>query len=172
MAIHSALMPNPEKTALPNADAITLHEVDPADPRAVWCLTQYYAELDASFPTGFAADPETPASLAALRPPQGLFLIALHGAQAVGCVALRAETAEMAEVKRLWVAPDARGLGLAGRLMQRVEDHARSLGLKRLHLDTNGSLTTAIAFYRARGWADVARYNDNPYAEFWFEKPL
>ncbi|MGV8986464.1 MAG: GNAT family N-acetyltransferase [Cypionkella sp.] len=157
---------------LPNPDTVTLAPVDPADPHAVWCLAQYYGELDRRFEHGFTADPETPGSLASLRPPQGIFLIALQNGQPVGCVALRAETPRMAEVKRLWVAPAARGLGLAGRLMRAIEDRARALGLTHLHLDTNRTLTTAVAFYRARGWAEVARYNDNPYADYWFEKRL
>ena len=39
-------------------------------------------------------------------------------------------------------------------------------------LDTNRALSPAIAMYRAAGYADIDRYNDNPYADFWFEKEL
>jgi ribosomal protein S18 acetylase RimI-like enzyme len=75
-------------------------------------------------------------------------------------------------VKRLWIAPEARGQGLARRLMQRVEAAARGAGLTRLVLDTNATLTEAMALYRRLGWQEIARYNDNPYAQAWFAKDL
>lgn len=162
-------------TAMLPADppqAVTLHPVDPTDPRAVWCLAQYYAELAARFRGGFDPGPETPESLATLRPPNGLFLLALQSSQPLGCVALRAEDATIAEVKRLWISPNARGQRLATRLMQAIEDHARALGLTHLHLDTNATLTEAITFYRAQGWTDTPCYNTNPYADVWLQKAL
>ena len=70
------------------------------------------------------------------------------------------------------VHPDWRGAGLGARMLRHLEDRARELGHRRIHLDTNGTLVEAIAMYRAAGYADVARYNDNPYAEAWFAKDL
>ncbi len=145
---------------------------DPADPRAARARGAYYAELARRFPAGFDPGPETALSLDEMRPPRGLFLLALGAGQTLGCVALRPESPGIAEVKRLWVAPEARGLGLAGALMDRIEAEARGLGYRRLRLDTNGTLTEALAFYRRRGWAEIARYNPNPYAEAWFERAL
>jgi GNAT superfamily N-acetyltransferase len=146
---------------------ISIAPTDPASTAAQGCLAAYFAELDARFPSGF--DPGPPADPADYRPPRGLFLCATDGRQTLGCVALNIAGHE---VKRLWVAPAARGLGLGPRLMAAVEDHARSLGLSRLRLDTHASLAGAIAMYHRLGWSRVPRYNDNPYAQVWFGKDL
>ena len=145
---------------------------DPADPRAAAARAAYYAELAARFPAGFDPGPDTPQGLEEMRPPGGIFLLAEEGAALLGCVALRTLAPGVGEIKRLWVSPSARGMGLAGRLMQAVEDSARSFGHRTLRLDTNGTLTEALAFYRRRGWTEIPRYNDNPYAEAWFERAL
>ncbi|NJM84082.1 MAG: GNAT family N-acetyltransferase, partial [Tabrizicola sp.] len=76
------------------------------------------------------------------------------------------------EVKRLWVARAARGAGLATHLMTAIEDQARRLGMTSLVLDTSRYLPRAVAFYRRHGWAEIARYNDNPYAHHWFGKTI
>jgi GNAT superfamily N-acetyltransferase len=139
---------------------------DPASPAAQAALAVYFAELDARFPGGF--DPGPPSDPALYRPPQGVFLMA----GGLGCVALTQDGPDSGEVKRLWVAPAARGQGLARRLMASVEDHARAMGLARLRLDTNATLTEAVAFYTREGWARIARYNDNHHAQVWFAKML
>ncbi len=89
----------------------------------------------------------------------------------LGCVSLHSLSAEEGEVKRLWVAPDARGQGLARRLMRGIESRARDIGLKRLKLDTNAALTEAIALYRSDGWIDIPAYTGYP-ATHWFSKAL
>lgn len=150
-----------------NRDRITLAPADPASPEARHCLTAYFAELDRRFPGGF--DPGPPSDPAAYRPPQGAFLLAAHDGLPLGCVALSVSDRE---VKRLWIAPAARGIGLARRLMAAVEDQARKLGLSELRLDTNATLTEALALYRRSGWTETPRYNDNPYAQAWFAKHL
>ena len=66
--------------------------------------------------------------------------------------------------------PSARGLGIAQRMIDALERHAARLGLDRLQLDTNRSLGEARALYARNGYREVARYNDNPYADHWFEK--
>lgn len=139
---------------------------DPASAAAQAALAAYFAELDARFPGGF--DPGPPADPVLYRPPQGVFLMAAD----LGCVALTRDEPGSGEVKRLWVAPAARGQGLARRLMAALEDHARAMGLARLRLDTNATLTEAVAFYTRAGWTPVPRYNDNPYAQAWFAKAL
>jgi GNAT superfamily N-acetyltransferase len=139
---------------------------DPCATAAQAALAAYFAELDARFPGGF--DPGPPADPALYRPPQGVFLMAGN----LGCVALTRDGPRTGEVKRLWVAPAARGQGLARRLMAAVEDHARAMGLAVLRLDTNATLTEAVAFYTREGWTRIPRYNDNPYAQAWFAKTL
>ena len=76
------------------------------------------------------------------------------------------------ELKRMWTAPEARGLGIARRLLAALEARAREAGLTRLHLETNRTLKEAQALYRRAGYQEVAPFNDEPYAHHWFEKRL
>lgn len=142
---------------------------DPTSPAAQAALAAYFAELNRRFPGGF--DPGPPADPMLYRPPQGAFLLAM-GAEPLGCVAITRDGPARAEVKRLWVTPAARGQSLARRLMDAVEDAARTMGLRHLRLDTNSTLTEAVALYTRLGWAPIPRYNDNPYAHHWFRKSL
>ena len=79
---------------------------------------------------------------------------------------------EYAEIKRLWVAPAARGLRLGRRLMDVTEDAARGLGIKLLRLDTNSALAEAGQLYRRSGWSEIPRFNEDPYPDLFFEKRL
>ncbi len=76
------------------------------------------------------------------------------------------------EIKRVWTAPSARGVGVARRMLRALESSARAMRLKALRLDTNRALTEAHALYRKEGFREIARFNDNPYADHWFEKRL
>ncbi|MFT4149411.1 MAG: GNAT family N-acetyltransferase [Paracoccaceae bacterium] len=148
----------------------TIRPADAASPPARACMGAYFDELARIFPGGF--DPGPPGDPAELSPPQGVFLLAWQGDAAMGCVALRRLGPAVGEVKRLWVAPAARGRGLAQTLMAAVEDRARGFGFSRLCLDTSRHLPAAVAFYRRAGWAEIPRYNDNPYAHHWFSRAL
>jgi ribosomal protein S18 acetylase RimI-like enzyme len=114
------------------------------------------------------ADPDTDA----LRPPRGAFLLALASDTPPGCAALKGDGGDNGEIKRLWIAPEARGMGLVKRLMAAAAASARSLGMTRLRLDTNRALTETIALCRATGWTEIQRFNEEPYADHWFEKRL
>ena len=103
--------------------------------------------------------------------PHGAFLAAMSDGLPLGCVGLKGG-AEFAEIKRLWVSPDARGLGLGRRLMDAAEEAARRLGIVILRLDTNSALPEAASLYRKSGWAEIARFNDDPYPDLFFEKQL
>ena len=148
---------------------ITVSLADPAAPAAQAALAAYFAELDQRFPGGF--DPGPPADAALYRAPQGAFLLAMAEAP-LGCVALTRDGEGRGEVKRLWVAPAACGQGVARCLMDAVEARARQMQVHALRLDTNGTLTEAVALYLRLGWTPVERYNDNPYAHHWFAKVL
>jgi len=149
----------------------TIREADPAGAGARACLAAYYAELARRFPGGFdvtlSRDPEA----SAMRRPRGVFLLAEGPEGPVACVGLKGQ-GDWAEVKRLWVAPAARGAGLATRLMAGVETVARELGISLLRLDTNAALPEAAALYRKAGWTEIPRFNDDPYAQLFFEKRL
>ena len=90
---------------------------------------------------------------------------------AVGSGALKGEPGPP-EIKRLWVSPDARGLGVGGRLMRELEKAAAERGATRVRMDTNTALTEAVAMYRATGYQEVEPYNDEPMSDCWMEKRL
>ena len=90
----------------------------------------------------------------------------------VGCGALIRLSADEGEIKRMWTATDARGLGVARRIIATIEATARDSGMRTLRLDTNRALKEAHALYRKLGFEEVAAFNDNPYAHHWFQKRI
>jgi GNAT superfamily N-acetyltransferase len=151
---------------------ITLIDTDPTAPEAELCLRAYYdlllEKIPALTPDMLTLPLPDPANY---RAPQGAFLIAYRHATPLGCVSLRPLKGQTAEVKRLWVAPEARGMGLARRLMTALESRARDLGYTALKLDSNTNLPEAIALYRRDGWTDCAAYTGFP-ADVWLAKTL
>lgn len=160
-----------EVERLMRASAVTVEPADPDGAEAHACIDAYFRELDERFDGGF--DPARGAAgVEQLAPPSGAFLIAYLDGQAVGCGALRTQGPGVGEIKRMWVARLARGLGVAQRLLEALEHHAADMRLHTLQLDTNRALTEARALYARNGYREIARYNDNPYAHHWFEKRL
>lgn len=72
----------------------------------------------------------------------------------------------------MWVSPGARGTGLGRRLLAELETRAACYGVRLVRLETNRTLTEAIAMYRAAGYREVAAFNDEAYAHHWFKKPI
>jgi GNAT superfamily N-acetyltransferase len=145
---------------------------DPTSADAQHCIAAYFAELDARFDTGFDPAQSIPADTSELVEPSGLLLVARRGDTPLGCGALKLHGQAPAEVKRMWVASEARGLGLGRRILEELERHAERLGVSVLRLETNRTLDEAIALYRSAGYAEVAPFNGEPYADHWFEKRL
>ncbi len=106
------------------------------------------------------------------RPPSGAFLVVWQGDQPVGCGAVRALLPDIGEVKRMWVAPPARGKGVGRLLLRALEDEARRIGYRALRLDTRRELVEAMALYQGSGYLECRDYNGNPDADVWFEKEL
>lgn len=94
--------------------------------------------------------------------PQGTILLARRDDQAVGCIAMRPIGDGICEMKRLYVAPDRRGLGLGRRLSDALLDAARRAGHRRIVLDTLDRLVPAIRLYDSMGFRPIAPYYDNP----------
>jgi DNA-binding MarR family transcriptional regulator len=145
---------------------------DPSTPDARLCIERYFAELDERFESGFDPASSIPADVHELAPPRGALLIARLRGQAIGCGALKFHADAPAELKRMWVDPDARGLGVGRRILTALEEHARSHGVRVLRLETNRTLKEAIQLYRSAGYREVAAFNAEPYAHHWFEKKL
>jgi DNA-binding MarR family transcriptional regulator/GNAT superfamily N-acetyltransferase len=161
-----------EVERLLTAGLVNIDVVDPAHPRAQHCLREYFADLDRRLDTGFDPERALPVDLDEMRPPAGIFLVAARHQEPVGCGALKLRPGLPAEVKRMWVAPPARGLGVGRRLLAELESRAATAGKHSVRLDTNRALVEAIALYRASGYREVDAFNDEPYAHHWFEKPL
>src|SRR5437764_710746 len=107
-----------------------------------------------------------------LRAPAGLMLVAYLRAEAIGCGAVKHRPGGPSDVKRMWVAPAARGLGLGRRLLAELEAEAARSGAAVARLETNRNLTEAIGLYRSAGYREVPPFNAEPLADHWFEKRL
>lgn len=161
-----------EAERLLRASLLRIESADPASSEALWCFRQYYGELNARFQAGFDPARSLSADARELTPPAGAFFIARLGGRPVGCGALKLHGDGPAELKRMWVAPDARGSGFARRLLHTLEQHARDAGATAVRLETNKALGEAIDLYRSSGYLEVAAFSGEPYAHHWFEKRL
>ena len=151
-------------------------QIDICDPRAVdarYCLRWYFDELAQRFDTGFDPAQSISASDEEMTLPKGLLLVASLRGAAVGCGALKLHMdTQIAEVKRMWVAPEVRGLGLGRRLLERLSAEAASRRMLILRLETNRSLFEAKQLYQRAGFVEVEAFNEEPYAHHWFQKDL
>lgn len=154
------------------ASLVDVRAADPEHADAQRCLASYFAELERR--SGTVLEPATLAAAKPheMRPPHGVMLVAYLRGEAIGCGAVKFHGAEPCEIKRMWVADEARGLGLGRRLLGELEATARAAGATVAHIETNHTLTEAIALYRSAGWIEVAPFNEEPFADHWFRKPL
>jgi len=155
-----------------SAGAAQITGVDPEHPDAQYCLSEYVAELNRRSERGFDPSVGATALPHEVRPPAGeFFVVYLHG-EPVGCGAVKHHPDAPAEIKRMWIAPSVRGLGLGRRLLERLEACARDGGARIAHIETSSVLVEAIALYRRTGWVEVHAFNDEPFADLWLEKAL
>jgi DNA-binding MarR family transcriptional regulator/GNAT superfamily N-acetyltransferase len=145
---------------------------DPAGDAARACLRAYFAELDRRGEHGFDPAAAISAEPHELRLPAGAFLLATLRGEAVGCGALKLHGEAPCEIKRMWVAEPARGLGLGRRLLVELERLAVEHGATIAHIETNHVLVEAMALYRSAGYVEVAAFNAEPFADHWLEKRL
>jgi DNA-binding MarR family transcriptional regulator/ribosomal protein S18 acetylase RimI-like enzyme len=152
------------------ASLVDVRVLDPEHRDAQHCLNAYFDELERRSNTKLE-----PATLAAAKPhemrrPEGVLLVAYLRGEPVGCGALKLNHRAPAEIKRMWVAAEARGLGLGRRLLGELESAARERRARAARLETNHTLVEAIALYRSSGYVEVEPFNDEPFADHWFEK--
>ncbi|CAK9779508.1 putative acetyltransferase [Cutaneotrichosporon oleaginosum] len=163
----------PDSSAPPD---LTFETVPSTSAAAQAAQHAYFAEMDARFHEGFdmslysgkpATDDEDE-----FAPPRGAFVLGFlgHDRDAVACGGVRLLEPGIAEIKRMWVSPAARGRRVATRLLTHLEAQCGALGAHTIRLDTKDVLHEAIAMYKKHGYQEVPRYNDNPYATHFFEK--
>jgi DNA-binding MarR family transcriptional regulator/ribosomal protein S18 acetylase RimI-like enzyme len=147
---------------------VSIEREDATSSEARWCLGHYFAELRDRFEEPFDPGRTLPADAADLD----AFLIARLDGQPAACGALKTLRSGVGEILRMWVDRAHRGLGIGARMLAALEHEAAALGHGSVRLYTNRSLAEAKAMYRARGYVEIPRYNDDPYANHWFEKRL
>src|SRR4051794_5592546 len=152
--------------------SVEIRDVDPAGPDARQCLRAYVQELNERWEPGFDPSAGVTAEPHELTPPAGRFVVAyLHG-EPVGCGGVKHLPGGPSDIKRMWIAPAVRGLGLGRRLLSELEQRVRASGATTARLETNRVLVEAIAMYRSAGYEEVPAFNAEPFAHHWFEKRL
>ena len=140
-------------------------------PAANVLVPDYVAEIRAMYPDW---RPDVPPRLMPedVEPPNGRWLVAYSDSKPVGCAALKRLDPTTAEIKRVYVAPEARGRGVARALLARLEEIARDVGYTTLRMDTGAKQPASVALFSSIGYERIADYNGNPVAAYWFEKRL
>lgn len=151
---------------------VDIRPVDPEHPDAKYCLAEYVAELNRRSERGFNPRVGATALPHEVRPPAGQFFVVYLDGDALGCGGVKHHADAPAEIKRMWIAPRARGLGLGRRLLETLEACALSGGARVARIETSAVLPEALALYRSAGWVEVPPFNDEPFADYWFEKEL
>jgi GNAT superfamily N-acetyltransferase len=140
-------------------------------PTAARLVAEYVAEIKAMYPEW---TPDVPPRMNArdVEPPAGRWLIAYRDGHAVGCAGLKRLDARTAEIKRIYVAPEARGAGVARALIGGLETAAREAGYDTVRLDTGAKQKASVGLFRSSGYKPIDDYNGNPVAAYWFEKRI
>ncbi|ORA61774.1 helix-turn-helix domain-containing GNAT family N-acetyltransferase [Mycobacteroides franklinii] len=159
------------------ASQVQIAIMNTRSPEARYCIRSYFEEIATRLENGFDPALALPAGDAELSAPAGLFLVATLHEEPVGCGGLKLlrnadSIIEAAEIKRVWISPNVRGMGLGKRILAELERQAAAHGAQAIRLDTNRALTEAIAMYRSAGYDEVAAFNEEKYAHHWFEKRL
>src|SRR4051812_6541397 len=148
------------------AAMVSIAPEDQASPDARWCLDHYFGELAERFEEPFEPGRTLPTGRL------DVFLVARVTRQPAGCGGLKTLARGVGEIVRMWIDRPHRGLGIGARLLAALEAESRARGHRAVRLYTNRSLAEAQAMYRAHGYVEIARYNDDPYGNHFFEKAL
>ena len=157
--------------AILRGNQIRLAEESYDGPAARTLVPAYVDEIRAMYPDW---TPDVPPRLTAtdVEPPAGRWLVAYRDEQPIGCAGLKRLDERTAEIKRVYVAPEARGAGVARALLARLEEIARTVGYDRLRLDTGAEQPASVALFTSIGYEQIPDYNGNPVGAYWFEKQL
>jgi GNAT superfamily N-acetyltransferase len=177
LQVHAAVgdlqVPQRSPHARQDEGVATIEAVDAHSPEARALVQTYLDEIGVMFPDGLDPARSVTAEPYELSPPRGTFLVVRDDdGTAIGCGGLKMLDPQTAEVKRIWLAPAARGRGLGAALLEALEHAARALGAIEGRLDTNAKFESALALFHGHGWREVPPYNSNAYATHWFAKSL
>jgi DNA-binding MarR family transcriptional regulator/GNAT superfamily N-acetyltransferase len=161
-----------EVERLLTAATVEIVPVDPEHPDARQCLRSYFAELERRSGAPFDPLVGSTAEPHELRPPAGEMVVVYLRDEPVGCGALKHFDSAVTDIKRMWLAESARGLGLGRRLLETLERRAAEAGARTVRLETSALLDEAIGLYRSAGYREVPAFNDEPFAHHWFAKSL
>ena len=145
--------------ALPAAhEPLVIRRADISQSDAQSLIAALNAELSARYPepgaTHFRLDADEVAE------GRGAFLVAFMATRPVGCGAVRRIDSSMAEIKRMYVVPGARGKSIGRRILFALEDEARNLGATRLVLETGGRQPEALALYARAGFVRIPAFGE------------
>jgi putative acetyltransferase len=135
---------------------VTIRREDPRQPEVV-ALIAYLDQLMASL---YPAESNHLLDVETLAAPDVTFLVARINDKVIGCGGLRSHDAELGEVKRMFVSPEARGLGLGKQILAAIEVEATRQGLRRLALETGIHQPEAIGLYRRAGFGECPPFAD------------
>jgi GNAT superfamily N-acetyltransferase len=143
------------------------------DPVAVGLLRRYFQDVADSWYGRPATAAEVDAALAE-DPSDHLtvFLVGHRDGTPAGCAGLALGRPGIAELARVFVAPEARGTGGGAVLLAAAERHARDHGAHTVRLDTRLDLTAARRLYTQHGYREVPAFSAGPYAQCWYAKQL
>ena len=139
---------------------------------AVRLVEAMAAEMESLYDLAAGTGLGTAAPPADFSPPGGRFLVIYAGGRPVAGGGIKRDEDGVAEIKRMYVVPEARRQGLGRRLLEALEDAARELGYRAVRLDTGARQPHAQAMYERAGYHPIAEYNSNSQASFWGEKIL
>lgn len=153
------------------ASAIVLRVSDPYSSQFQLCMDAYFAELADRY-GGFDPSLSRPLALEQMVPPAGVLVMAYHGEHPTGCGALNFLSDNTGSIKRMWVSREYRGLGIGRRILDELERQARRNGVRLLRLENRHELYEATQMYKQFGYQEVEPFNDEFYADHWYEKSL
>jgi putative acetyltransferase len=145
------------------ADALSIQREDLQSHAARGLIQALNAELTATYPEPGATHFRLEAGEVAAD--KGAFLVGYLDAEPVACGAIRCIDAGIAEIKRMYVIPAARGRGFSSSILTALEEHARQLGVRRLVLETGPRQLAALALYRRAGYVPVPRFGEYTHSE-------
>ena len=156
----------------PVADRVVVDVVAHDDPRAEQLFGEYLEELSVRVPGEVSYHPSTRPDTIEFSAPHGRLFLALVEGEPVGATALKRLDDDTGELKRMFVRPAGRGLGVGRLLLDAAEAAAVEIGYTVIRLDTRSELTEAAGLYERSGYVPIERYNDNPTANSFWEKRL